>query len=123
SRALPLALAFMSAALSLHNQNAIGGPPPAELQIIKTYCACCHSESKQKAGLVLPTDTPDFASQHEIWTTVLERVNEGTMPPEGKPRPTADERKALAGWIRSGLIDVEQQKTLMHGRARLRRLN
>src|SRR5207302_345708 len=92
-----LALAFEIAAIALA-QNATGGPPPAELQIVKTYCAGCHGGSNPKGDLVLPTDAVDYANQRAIWIPVLERVTDGTMPPDGKPQPTADQRTLLAGW-------------------------
>jgi len=92
-------------------------------QIIKTYCVGCHGGEKPKGDLSLTAITADFAKQVDTWTTVLQRVTDGTMPPEGKPQPTADERRALADWISAGLSDHQRQKSLTEGRARLRRLN
>src|SRR5690606_11593582 len=39
---------------------------------------------------------------HQVWEIVLERLEAAEMPPEdARPQPTADERKAVAAWIRA----------------------
>src|SRR5262245_7684020 len=79
--------------------------PAAEMAILKAYCTACHGAQKPKADLVLEMASVDFPKQATLWTTVLERVSDGTMPPADKPQPTAEERRTLAGWIRSGLAN------------------
>ncbi len=91
--------------------------------ILKTYCVGCHGGDKPKADLALDTLAADFAEQGETWKMVLERVDDGTMPPKGKPQPTADERRVVSAWIAAELTAQAKRQAATHGRARLRRLN
>src|SRR5438270_1514460 len=90
--------AAISGALFCGASELTRAEPLDGLPIIKIYCAGCHGGGKPKADLVLETTSADFAKQAEMWTTVLERVAAGTMPPAGKPQPTAQQRRALADW-------------------------
>lgn len=91
--------------------------------IVKTYCLSCHSGGKPKADLALDTLGADFATYGERWAAVMERLADGTMPPKGKPQPSADQRRALSNWIAAGLTAQAKQQAAANGRARLRRLN
>ena len=91
--------------------------------VLKTYCISCHSGAKPKGDLSLDKLTADFAANGEAWASVLKRLSEESMPPEGKPRPTAAERQAVASWGTSGLIAYQEKKAAVEGRTRLRRLN
>ncbi len=91
--------------------------------VLKTYCFGCHSGAKPKGDLALDKLTADFAANGDAWANVLKRLAEESMPPEGKPRPTAAERKAVASWGTAGLIAHQAKKAAAEGRTRLRRLN
>jgi mono/diheme cytochrome c family protein len=91
--------------------------------VLKTYCVGCHSGGKPKGELALDALTPDMTKNGEVWKTVLERLTADTMPPKGKPRPTAEERAAVSSWVASGLTAMQREKAAANGRARLRRLN
>ena len=93
--------------------------------LIKTRCLDCHSTKESKGGL----DLERFASvEHirqdvETWQSVLERVNNGEMPPRDKKPLEPAERKLLAAWI-EGLLDEEARRRAGDpGPALVRRLN
>jgi hypothetical protein len=67
--------------------------------------------------------SPDFGTNGAKWNGVLERLNDHTMPPKGKPQPSDSEGKTVKGWITSGLKAYQQDRAHTQGRALLRRLN
>jgi hypothetical protein len=83
------------------------------------HCLSCHGIDKPKGDFRLDRLSPDFAdrARRDGWLTVLKRIEAGEMPPKSKPRPPANEVRALADWIRGGM------GTTAAGRVVLRRLN
>lgn len=76
--------------------------------LLKKYCLQCHSTKAKKGNL----DLERFAAPDDIrkdlrpWQDMIEQLETGEMPPEGKPQPTAEERKQLIAWVR-GFLDAE----------------
>lgn len=89
--------------------------------ILKSYCIGCHGGSEPKADLSLVDLEIDFDERIETWKTVLERVADGTMPPETEPQPTVDERRLVSAWLGERLVSHSNRQAAMYGRARLRR--
>ena len=54
------------------------------------HCVKCHGPKKQKADLGLHTIRGDLSrdSDLELWESILERLENGEMPPDGEPRPS-----------------------------------
>ncbi len=79
--------------------------------IFKARCFQCHGEKSKKGGLdlrrrftmikggdsgsVLDLKNPEAS-------LLLEMIEEGTMPPEGKPQLTEEERKLIQQWVAAG---------------------
>jgi mono/diheme cytochrome c family protein len=91
--------------------------------VLKTYCVTCHGGAKPKSDFAIDALAPKFASNSQEWKAILDRLTEGSMPPKGKPRPTAAEQAAIANWVTAGLTSYQAQKTAVEGRSRIRRLN
>ncbi len=89
------------------------------------HCVKCHSGEKPKGDLVLDNLTADFAGKasRERWDRVLEQLTSGDMPPKDKPRPPAEEVKALADWIGGRVASAETARRSAEGRVVMRRLN
>ena len=69
-------------------------------QTIGRYCATCHNDRLQTAGLVLTgLDLSEVGIHAETWEKVITKLRTRTMPPVGRPRPAADTYDALAGWL------------------------
>lgn len=81
------------------------------------YCVQCHGPEKQKSGYRIDThgymmtpgkmgDTPvvpfEVSQSQLIEYLLLPESDEMAMPPEGKPRPSADEILAIAHWVALG---------------------
>jgi mono/diheme cytochrome c family protein len=94
-------------------------------RIFEQYCQTCHTGTKPKGDFRVDTLLPDFADKdiREKWLKVVEQLKKGAMPPEGKPRPAAEEAKALVDWIDSQVAAAQTARNSLQGRAVMRRLN
>ena len=91
--------------------------------MLKTYCVTCHGGAKPKSDFAINALAPKFETNSQEWKEILDRLTEGSMPPKGKPRPTAAEQAAVTNWVAAGLTRYQAQRTAVEGRARIRRLN
>lgn len=94
-------------------------------KIFEQYCQACHSGAKPKGDFRVDTLSHDFADKEnrEKWLNIVEQLKAGTMPPKGKPRPPAQEAKALTDWIDGRVAAAETARNTLQGRAVMRRLN
>src|SRR5436190_17241784 len=84
--------------------------------LLTRHCSDCHSGDKPKGNFNLD-------QLESRWASVLEQLEAGTMPPKGKPRPSADERKGLLALARAKVDAAEAARRAVQGRVVLRRLN
>ena len=84
--------------------TAVGSETRAVLQ---RYCQGCHNERAavgRDTGLTLDTlDAEDPAGAAEQWEKIARRLRNGSMPPAGRPRPSADVYQRTASWIEARL--------------------
>jgi uncharacterized membrane protein len=88
----------------------------AVLPVLEKKCFSCHNESKAKGKLIMtsvekfikggengPAFVPGDVSQSRMMKNIaLPLEHDDHMPPEGKPQLSADEKKILSTWIKSG---------------------
>ena len=86
------------------------GPPVADPEIravLTRYCQGCHNQRStvgRETGLAFDAlDLDAFAADAERWEQVVRRLRNGSMPPAGRPRPTAGTYDRVATWIETGL--------------------
>jgi len=93
--------------------------------LLARHCVDCHRGDKPKGNLRLDNLTPDFAdaATREHWTSVVERLKAGEMPPKEKPRPPDKEVQALTDWLAPRLAAADAAARAAQGRVVLRRLN
>lgn len=114
-RTAPLLLVFLAAA------PAAAAPPPSPRErgdlairardILRRHCADCHGDKPRRGDvsvldhgklaaaaypvpLVNPADPPK--------SLLLELIGDGSMPPGGRPRPSAAEITTLTKWVAAG---------------------
>ena len=60
---------------------------------LQKHCVHCHGEKEPKADLALHVfrDEAAVVKEREQWQTVVDMVELGEMPPQGRPRPAAEE--------------------------------
>jgi cytochrome c5 len=121
SRLRLLAMAFAALAGSLRVAHAADAQENPAGSLFTKYCRACHAGEKPKADFRIEALRQDFSADanRRQWLAVLEQLQTGAMPPEGKPRPPADDVKALVEWIGARLKEAEAEQ----GRVVLRRLN
>ena len=85
----------------------------------------CHGPKKAKAGFRIDLVGSDFSAPKvaDQWKQVIDRINAGEMPPEGKPRPDAKQAAAFVGWVNEQLHEVELAAKKAGGQIVMRRLN
>jgi mono/diheme cytochrome c family protein len=94
-------------------------------RFFKQYCHACHDGAEPEGDFRVATLSPDFGDKENRagWLRVVEQLTAGTMPPKGKPRPSAEERKTLTDWIDGQVAAADIARNVSQGRAILRRLN
>jgi hypothetical protein len=91
---------------------------------LKKHCVACHGAEKPKGGVRFDGPAPDLtdAKVAEKWLMARRLLAQGEMPPEGKPRPTADELLAAMNWIEDSAARAAVITRGGVGRRALRRL-
>ncbi|HEY2253973.1 MAG TPA: DUF1587 domain-containing protein, partial [Planctomycetaceae bacterium] len=107
---------------------AANAPLPAFVQeiqpLLTKYCFECHRGNKPKGGLAFDAfpDERTAIGRRQTWEKVIENLQSGMMPPEGKPQPTDAERALVLRWIDSRVLKIDCSK-VDPGRVTVRRLN
>lgn len=89
------------------------------------HCTSCHGPDKQEGKLRLDTLVANFTTSESAqhWIEVMDRLNLGEMPPDGQPRPAAEQARAVAGWVAAELRHAARLSLSHGGRVVLRRMN
>jgi hypothetical protein len=91
--------------------------------LLTEYCSDCHADGAKKGNVAFDElKTDDALLNHELWLKVLKNVRAGLMPPEKKPKPSADERAKLEQWIKYSAFGIDPTNP-DPGRVTVRRLN
>ena len=92
--------------------------------ILLEYCSGCHTDGVSKGNVAFDTFESDDAllANRDLWLSVLKNVRSGIMPPAGSPRPKAEEKQALAEWIKRDAFGLDPRDP-DPGRVTIRRLN
>src|ERR1700676_3718770 len=77
---------------------------PDPRAFLNTYCVACHNQKLRTAGLALDTlDTAKPSANAEVWERVIAKLQAGSMPPPGLPRPDAAAYHALASSLENDI--------------------
>ena len=92
--------------------------------ILTEYCFDCHGDGMKKGQVTLDhfKDEKEMLADDDLWFRVLKNVRAGVMPPEKKPKPSAEEVKALEDWIKAKAFGLDPANP-DPGRVTVRRLN
>lgn len=94
--------------------SALSAPevPDVVSPFVKRHCIDCHDATTQEGGFRLDTLEADFGSAHtaERWAEVMGRIGSGEMPPEDRPRPTAEEISGVVDWLAERIKQGERQR-------------
>ena len=123
----PVALLVLAAfcPLCFGAKNPAGAHFRKEVQpILVQYCYDCHGDGMDKGKVAFDEFKSDeeLLGKRDLWWEVLKNLRAGIMPPERKPRPSADERRRLETWIKQDVFGIDP-KNPDPGRVTIRRLN
>src|SRR4051794_702263 len=126
-RLRPALLVPYALGLALSGSSATAGAEPASkpapspraisfdsqvVPLLGKYCTTCHGRDKPKGGLDLARfrDESTADGNRKVWQRVIENIESGEMPPEGKPQPSERELAILTGWIGDRLAKLDCAK-------------
>jgi hypothetical protein len=103
-------------------QNAAGQNAAVFLE---KYCIQCHGDQKQKADRRFDTLSSKIKTLDDLgrYQEVVDQLNLESMPPEGKPQPSPDERLAMIDSLTRRIETAHAELNTSGGHSVLRRLN
>lgn len=130
-RALLFASVLISAVVFGNRSTVVAADTPAtairsaasfdhDLQpFLARHCLRCHQAEKQTSGIRVDHLDAGFAeSQIRLWEAIRKQIDDGAMPPEDEPRPTAEERRLALAAIDAGLHVARTRPTPKNGSVR-----
>ena len=92
---------------------------------LERHCTSCHGTEKQKSDLAVHMYRDDLSllKDRKKWKHILDTVQQGEMPPDDKPQPTVEERKAFLESARAVFANFDRNAKPDPGRVTVRRLN
>lgn len=71
---------------------------------LQKNCVACHNADNPTAGVRVDNLDASLDDKHvRFWEGIKHRVENGTMPPKGLPKPSVEDRKIVAEWVGRGL--------------------
>jgi hypothetical protein len=69
--------------------------------VLQQYCYGCHSGSNPSAGIDLSKfkAVAELQRDQTTWRKVIKQVNDRSMPPQGVPHPSQDDRDRISKWL------------------------
>jgi hypothetical protein len=85
---------------------------PKAAAFLNKHCSECHDADTKKGNLDLGGLKGDLGTRPlmDRWTSIVDRVTSGEMPPAKKPRPSQEELQGFVGWIRPRLIAADRTR-------------
>src|SRR6185436_6230384 len=83
-----------------------------------------HGDGSKKGKVAFDgfSSEDELIGRRELWTAVLKNLRAGLMPPEKKPRPSAEELQQFEHWIKRDALALDPDHP-DPGRVTVRRLN
>ena len=116
--------AFVAMAIATSSISVAQTEHPTH-ELFTQHCAECHSGLNPKGEFAVASLTDDFTDKqsNERWLTVLRQLQEGSMPPKDKPRPSVRDLQFVVDWITKQVETAELARRSTEGRVVMRRLN
>jgi len=92
--------------------------------LLVEYCYDCHGDGMNKGKVAFDEfkSEEELLAHRELWWKALKILRAGIMPPEKKPRPSAEQMRQLENWIKYEAFGINA-KDPDPGRVTIRRLN
>lgn len=121
----------VAVAIALSSFAALASESPAVVHFRKTvqpilaeYCYDCHADGAKKGNVAFDEFKSDeeLLAKRDLWFAALKNVRAGLMPPEKKPKPSAEQKKALETFIKTDVFEIDPANP-DPGKVTIRRLN
>src|SRR3954471_22786573 len=84
-----------------------GQTAQAPREVLDKYCVTCHNERLHTAGLALDKlDASNPGANADAWEKVIAKLEQGSMPPPGRPRPDSATYHAVASALENDIDRV-----------------
>ncbi len=92
---------------------------------VKRHCVKCHNNSDAEGAVNLArfSSVEQLLAERKVWHKVVKQLKAGAMPPDGEPRPDAEQRNIVTLWLEKALVYVDPSQPVDPGRVTVRRLN
>lgn len=92
--------------------------------VLRQFCYRCHGGEKIKGDVNLTKfeSARSVERDPKLWRTVMDKLRQRDMPPDGKPQPTEIDRQHIVNWVHTTLSTM-QVKVKDPGRVTIHRLN
>ncbi len=107
-------------------EPASGGTFAREgVAFLNKHCVACHGPQKKKADLVLHVykDEQALLKDRNTWHKVLRVLQQGEMPPAGRPQPPLEETERFTRMVTALFDRADRTGKRDPGRVTIRRLN
>ncbi|HJS06075.1 MAG TPA: DUF1592 domain-containing protein [Pirellulales bacterium] len=103
---------------------AIGSFRESIEPLLANYCYACHADGEKNGGVAFDAfkSADELIADRQLWARVLKNVRAGIMPPAGEERPSAEQLRTLAHWVKHEALGIDPGNP-DPGRVTVRRLN
>lgn len=93
--------------------------------LLSKFCYGCHNAEKMKGDINLQKDENLrlIGNNRKVWTTAIQALRDGEMPPKKSKQPSDEERQRLITFIERTLATADCAAVKDPGRSAVRRLN
>jgi hypothetical protein len=113
------------AALFLIAVSSIANAQEPNSAFLKKHCIRCHGSQKQKSDRRFDNLPIEIKSLDDLerYQEIVDQLNLSSMPPEGEPQPTAEERAKMIAHLTRKVTGAHAELNASGGHSVLRRLN
>ena len=110
--------------MTFHDLVKIMADDLSGVTLIKNFCLDCHDGETQKGEINLKAalDSEPLVKNLDLWKTVINRIENGDMPPKKNDQPSYSEKKALLKWLDREVVQFDYSSIDDPGYEQARRL-
>ena len=110
--------------MTFHDLVKIMADELSGVTLIKNFCLDCHDGETQKGEINLKAalDSEPLVKNLDLWKTVINRIENGDMPPKKNDQPSYSEKKALLKWLDREVVQFDYSSIDDPGYEQARRL-
>lgn len=110
--------------MTFHDLVKIMADELSGVTLIKNFCLDCHDGETQKGEINLKAalGSEPLVKNLDLWKTVINRIENGDMPPKKNDQPSYSEKKALLKWLDREVVQFDYSSIDDPGYEQARRL-